>query len=167
MIQEYPGDFLLIMRCPTKRPFIPPTLHNASWSTYSKELAELWMRVADDPWWQMMFVATGMQDEIPPTAFVDPVDDVPNTPPTKPNEPPPLDKPSPPKEQQVPKRVHSSRPACFGCSKPEEPLLKAPGTKDAEAPGTKDSQAEPVSDMVELEVGSGDEDRQQGSIQYT
>jgi len=111
--------------------------------------------VSDDPWWQLLFAATGMQDEIPPTAFLQTGDDVPLTPPVKPKEPPPMDKPSPPKEQEAPKRAQSCRPAQFGSAKPEEPFLKAPSKKE---PSKKEpQQAEVVTDMVELEVLS-DED---------
>lgn len=110
-------------------------------ASVTKELKQCWNAVKQDPWWQSIFMAVGLQYEIPPNVAADasasPVVTPPRkgnkdpppspacTPPPKGNkDPPPLDQPSPSDKPSAPKRVQKSRPATIGQPRLEDPILK-------------------------------------------
>ena len=117
------------------------------------------MSVAEDPWWQSLFMTQGLQDEIPPKLLAQEAENQASQPtvtPTKRKKQPTDDMSlSPPMLQKAPKRVEQARPATIGRPKLDEPRLKAPKMKQESA---SKNQEPDVDDQDDLDVHNDDLD---------
>ena len=122
-----------------------------AWVT--QELKECWNGVKQDPWWQGIFMALGLQYEIPPNLAAEANSTPVTTPPRKGNsDPADLDKPSPSGKPSAPKRVQTARPAAIG-----QPRLDAPVLKPAQKKPPKRETSPEVDDSL-LDLMSDAED---------